>query len=212
MTFSCGLLHTDEQVLDVRLELFLQQLCTDTWWSLEDLPNSIDDSDEWRGRVREICAHVTTWWGSYKSLSLYIYIYSSIISSKTLIHRNKFPTDPNKKIKLIIYYNKFKTSNLIIKNNSSPSIGVLRKTNVIYYFKCPFGDCISENYNICIGLTSTTLSRMHLSDTNSIAPHLKNIHAQQQNYGKFLTKTQHSKYCYVSPTVQLNISHLFTHR
>ena len=27
---------------------------------------------------------------------------------KTLIHRNILPTDPNKKIKLIIYYNKFK--------------------------------------------------------------------------------------------------------
>ena len=31
---------------------------------------------------------------------------------KTLIHRNILPTDPNKKIKLIIYYYKFKTSNL----------------------------------------------------------------------------------------------------
>ena len=31
---------------------------------------------------------------------------------------------------------------------------------------------------------------MHLSDTSSIAQHLKNIHAQQQNYGKFLPKTQ----------------------
>ena len=30
------------------------------------------------------------------------------------------PIDPNKKIRLI-YYNKFKTSNLIISNNSSPS-------------------------------------------------------------------------------------------
>ena len=46
---------------------------------------------------------------------------------KTLIHRNTLPTDPNKKIKLIIYYNKFKTSNLVIRNNSSPLIGVLQK-------------------------------------------------------------------------------------
>ena len=34
---------------------------------------------------------------------------------------------------------KFKTSNLVIRNNSSPSIGVLQKTNVIYKFKCPLG-------------------------------------------------------------------------
>ena len=31
---------------------------------------------------------------------------------------------------------------------------------------------------------------MHISDTASIAHHLKNIHAQQLNYGKFLPKTQ----------------------
>ena len=37
---------------------------------------------------------------------------------KTLIQRNILPTDPNKKIKLIIYYKKFKTSNLVIKKIS----------------------------------------------------------------------------------------------
>ena len=46
---------------------------------------------------------------------------------KTLIHRNILTTDPNKKIKLIIYYNRFETSNLVIINNSSPSIRVLQK-------------------------------------------------------------------------------------
>ena len=48
-------------------------------------------------------------------------------------------------------------------------------------------------YNIYVGLTSTTLSRritMHLSDTSSIAQHLKKIHTQQQNHGIFLPKTQ----------------------
>ena len=55
----------------------------------------------------------------------------------------------------------------------------LQKTNVVYQFKCLLGDCISENNNIYAGLTSTTLSRrltMHLSDTSSIAQHLK-IHS-----------------------------------
>ena len=52
---------------------------------------------------------------------------------------------------------------------------------------------ISDNNNIYVGLTSTTLSRsltMHFSDTSSIAQHLKNIHAQQHNYGKFSPTTQ----------------------
>ena len=39
------------------------------------------------------------------------------------------------KKKLIIYNNKFKTSILVIKNDSSPSIGVLQ--NAVHQFKCP---------------------------------------------------------------------------
>ena len=108
---------------------------------------------------------------------------------KTLIHRNILPTDPNKKIKLIIYY-KFKTSYLVIRNKSSPSIGVLQKNNVIYKFKCPLGDCISDNNNIYVGLTSTTLSRrftMHLSDTSSIAQHLKKHSCPTTQLRKILT-------------------------
>ena len=42
---------------------------------------------------------------------------------KTLIRRNILPTNPNKNFKLI-YFNKFKISNLIINHNSSHSIGV----------------------------------------------------------------------------------------
>ena len=109
---------------------------------------------------------------------------------KTLIHKSILPTDPNKKIKLVIYYNKFKTSNLVIRNNSSPSIGVLQKTNVIYKFKCPLGDCISDNNNIYVGLTSTSLSRrltMHLSDTSSIAQHLKKHSCPTAQLQKILT-------------------------
>ena len=114
---------------------------------------------------------------------------------KTLIHKNILPTDPNKKIKLIIYYNKFKTSNLVIRNNSSPSIGVLQKTNVIYKFKCPLGDCISDNNNIYVGLTSNTLSRrltMHLSDTSSIAQHLKKHSCPTTQLRKILTDNTHT--------------------
>ena len=129
---------------------------------------------------------------------IYIYIYSNQMHYnyrsdekilKTLIHKNILPTDPNKKIKLVIYYNKFKTSNLVIRNNSSLSIGVLQKTNGIYQFKCPLGGCISDN-NIYVGLTSTTLSRrltMYLSDTSSIAQHLKKHSCPTTQLWKILT-------------------------
>ena len=58
-------------------------------------------------------------------MQTYRHVFSDEKILKTLVHKNILPTDPNKKIKLIIYYNKFKTSNLVIRNNSSPSIGVL---------------------------------------------------------------------------------------
>ena len=46
---------------------------------------------------------------------------------KMLIKRNILPTDLNKKIKLFKNYNEFKTTNLIINNNSFQLIGVLKK-------------------------------------------------------------------------------------
>ena len=79
--------------------------------------------------------------------------------SKTLIQRNILPTDSSKKEIYHNKYNKFKTSNLVINNNSSPLDWILQKTNVIYQFECPLRNCISENNNIYVGLTSTTQSR-----------------------------------------------------
>ena len=35
---------------------YIQQLCADTGYSLEDLPGTMDDIDGWRERVREIYA------------------------------------------------------------------------------------------------------------------------------------------------------------
>ena len=81
-----------------------------------------------------------------------------------------------KKVRLILYYNKFKTSNLIISNNSSSSTELPDKTNIVYIFKYPSGDCVSKENNAYVGLTVTTLSRrltMHLNDSSSIALHFK---------------------------------------
>ena len=57
-----------------------------------------------------------------------------------------------------------------------PTYFLLDPFELPYYFYRPLGDCISDNNNIYVGLISTTLSRrltMHLSDTSSIAQHLK---------------------------------------
>ena len=50
----------------------------------------------------------------YRNQMLYNYKSDEKIL-KILIHRNTLPTDPNKK-KIIIYYNRFETSDLVIKN------------------------------------------------------------------------------------------------
>ena len=39
---------------------YLHQLCADTGCSLKDLLGAMEDRDEWRERVREICASSVT--------------------------------------------------------------------------------------------------------------------------------------------------------
>ena len=41
----------------------------------------------------------------------------------------------------LFYYNRFKTSNLIISYNSSPSTELLDRISVVFMFKCLFGEC-----------------------------------------------------------------------
>ena len=111
---------------------------------------------------------------------------------KKLIQKNVLLTDPTKKIKLIIYYNKLKTSNLIISYNTSPSSDLLDRTNIVYMFKCPLGDCVSKKKNnVYVGLTTTTLSRrltMHLNDSSSIALHLKTNSIPKSKFRKILVE------------------------
>ena len=41
---------------------YIQHLCTETGCSLEDLPEAMDDREEGREKVRDICADGMTWW------------------------------------------------------------------------------------------------------------------------------------------------------
>ena len=41
---------------------YIQQLCEDTEYSPEDLPEAMNDRETWRERVRDIRAGGTTWW------------------------------------------------------------------------------------------------------------------------------------------------------
>ena len=42
--------------------IYIQQLCADTGYNLEDLPRAMDDRDEWREKAWEIRASSAIWW------------------------------------------------------------------------------------------------------------------------------------------------------
>ena len=48
---------------------YVQHLCTDIGWNMEDLPKVMDDRDKWRERVREIRANGTQWWWWWRKSS-----------------------------------------------------------------------------------------------------------------------------------------------
>ena len=51
---------------------YIQQLCEDTGCSPEDLPEAMNDRENWRKRVRDIRASGMTWWWWW---SIYHYIW-----------------------------------------------------------------------------------------------------------------------------------------
>ena len=78
-------------------QTYIQQLCEDTGYGPEDLPEAMNDWEKWRERIRNIRACGTTWWWWYicthiytitfthtyisthiHSIYIYIYIYTHI--------------------------------------------------------------------------------------------------------------------------------------
>ena len=70
---------------------YLQQLCAERGFSLEDLLGAMDDWNGWQERVRKICASNVTWWFRYQyhiyrkhSSKLYLYGYYCIAAPTEL--------------------------------------------------------------------------------------------------------------------------------
>ena len=61
---------------------FIQQLCDDTGYNSEDLPEAMNDRETWRERVWDIRASRTTWWWWY--IYIYIYIYKEDLALNNL--------------------------------------------------------------------------------------------------------------------------------
>ena len=84
---------------------------------------------------------------------------------KTIIKRNTMCINPAERIQLVIYCKSNTVNNLVMRNNHSPPLPILKQTNLIYEYTCKYGDC-ELHPSSYIGLTTTTLSKrltMHLS-------------------------------------------------
>ena len=93
-------------------------------------------------------------------------------------------TNPNAndRLKVIIYYQSIKTRNLVMKNNLSPKLRDLARTNLIYDFTCKTGECIHlpKQQVRYTGFTTCTLSRrlsFHLQK-GAIRSHYESCHGR----------------------------------
>ena len=94
---------------------------------------------------------------------------------RDIIRKNVKPTSPNQTIDLIIYYKTKKTSQLIMRNNTTAKPAPTQEANVIYKHTCTAEDCGPHSY---IGMTRTSLSRRltcHLQN-GSIKEHYNKGH------------------------------------
>ena len=101
---------------------YIQQLCEDPGCSPEDLPEAMNDWEEWRERVRDIRASGTTWWWRWQvfqgNRSLFLQnnsilhftynwgtdIRKCTVYSRVMIHSNDgWPRISNHKIVLLSY-------------------------------------------------------------------------------------------------------------
>ena len=80
---------------------YIQQLCEDTGCCPEDLPRAMNDREEWRERVRDICATSAIWWWwpattrTFHSLTALItwYHIDQLFSSGRIWHKVNFEAE-----------------------------------------------------------------------------------------------------------------------
>ena len=95
---------------------------------------------------------------------------------------------------MIIYYRSRKTRDLIMKNNLSPKVRDLARTNLIYDFQCKIDECAHQSrldvqYS---GLTTCTLSRRltyHLQN-GAIKSHSLTAHGRKITRNEIVEMTK----------------------
>ena len=103
---------------------------------------------------------------------------------KGIIKNHVNVKNPRDKLQLVIYYRSTKTRNLVMKNNLTPKVRDLAKTNLIYDFRCDVDECahqINRSEGQYSGLTTCTLSRrltLHLQN-GAIKQHFLDVHGRK---------------------------------
>ena len=129
------------------------------------------------------------------------------IRLKKILKDNVTVTNRRDKIQLIIYYRSTKTRDLIMKNNLSPKVRELARTNLIYDFQCTIDECAHLNRSEVTysGLTTCTKSRRltyHLQN-GAIKNHALHKHGRKITRKEIeeMTKTR----CYQNDIRRLQI-------
>ena len=113
---------------------------------------------------------------------------------KSILKEHVRVLNPNDHLQLIIYYKSTKTRDLIMKNNLTPKLRELSRTNLIYDFTCSIDACkhlpIREvRYT---GLTTCTTSRrlsLHLQN-GAIKKHFEAVHGRPITRKEIVTMTK----------------------
>ena len=113
----------------------------------------------------------------------------------------------NDRLQLIIYYKSTKTRSLVMKNNLTPKLRELARTNLIYDFTCSIDACkhLPTRQVRYSGLTTCTLSRrlsLHLQK-GAILKHCQSEHGRSITRDEIVSMTR-ARY-YVSDVRRLEI-------
>lgn len=114
---------------------------------------------------------------------------------KRIIKDNVSMKDRRDRIQLIVYYQSTKTKHLIMKNNLTPRVHDLARTNLIYDFQCAIDECARQQNRSerqYSGLTTCTLSRrltLHLQN-GAIKIHCEEKHGRKPTRKEIVEMTK----------------------
>lgn len=132
----------------------------------------------------------------YRKITIYHRIHFSTAYKKeaevirNIIQRGVLTTNPEEKLDIRIYCKPNQLASLIMRNSTVPPKEKEVKTNVVYKFKCPEGNCESPE-NTYIGHTSTTLRRRLTYHRNqgAIFQHFTDKHDRKPTVNELLEST-----------------------